>query len=204
MEIGYFAAVMAHFRQIIAQFGCKIEGARMVVIDRGRRFDSHVLPRRRYAHISLHARRRNTSGAFSFLSQHRDPARTQGVECSSHRVAASATSRSEKRRPPEATRQSGKAFGHNSVTLIRCVLSAVSEGAPPRRTWSITSRRTAATWCCFGIKTIGKRFARPAIAAGSNGLKAAQGGGGPNPYRARDARPSPRALISCAFLAILS
>jgi len=150
MEKVHMAAIAAQFRQVFIWLAHEIECACMIIIGWSRRLDGHVLPRRRYAQLSWHARRCRSSGASSCLSHHRDSARTQGVECSSHRVAVSAAIRSEESQPPHTTGQGGKAFGYISSTLFRVVSSAVGKGAPLRRTWSITSRRTAGTWLSFG------------------------------------------------------
>ena len=199
MEIGYFATDTGQFRQVFAWLVHEIECACVIIVGRGRRLDGHVLPRRRYVQLSWHARRCGSSGASSYLSRHRDPARTQGAECSSYRVAASATSRSEKRRPPEATRQSGKAFGYDYFTLIFLVLSAVSMGAPPRRTWSITSSRTAATWRKFGTWRTGNRFARPVTTNGKRASSAARGRAGQIAIGAKRETDAPLNLFHARF-----
>jgi len=177
MKKVHMVAITAQFRQVFAWLAHEIECACMIIIGRCSTLDGHILPRRRHAQLSWHARGCNSIGASSCLSHHRDPARTQGVECSSHRVVVSTTIRSEESQPPHTTEQGGKAFGYDSFTLIRLVLSAFSKGAPLRRTWSITSLRTAATMRCSGIKRAGKRCARPAARIGINGLSVARGRG---------------------------
>ena len=197
MKISYFAAVTSLFRQVLARFAREIEGARMAVVGQGQRPVGHVLPRRRYAQISRHARQCIPSCLSPCQSHHREHARTRSSKCSSHRVGAGTTSRSENCWPPEANRQSRKAFGDISFTPIRFVLSAVSKDASSRRTWSIASHRTAAKDCCSEIKRTGNRFARPVITNGKRASSAAIGRGALNRWhgKPRD-RSAPKFLCA--------
>jgi hypothetical protein len=199
----HMASITAQFRQVFTWLVHDIECACMIIIGRSRSLDGHVLPRQSYAEPSWHARQCSSSGASSCLTHHRDRARAQGAECSSYRIAASAVSRSKKRQPPETTRQCDNALGHNSVTLIRFVLSAVSKGAPPRRTWSITSSGTAAAWRCFGARQTGNHYDALVTIPANHGLNAARGKGGANRYQSKALDRCPRKFITRAKLEFL-